>query len=52
MTVQPDVKVESEVAAGHPADIARQERLRKQKEKQVCTSSTTLALTILCLYSL
>ena len=40
VTLQPDLKVESEAAVGDPADMARQERLRKQKEKQVCTSST------------
>ena len=33
VSLQPDLKVESE--APDPADTARQERLRKQKEKQV-----------------
>ena len=39
VSLQPDLKVEIEAPVGDPADTARQERLRKQKEKQVCTVS-------------
>ena len=39
VSVKPDLKQASEGVVGDPEDAARQERLRKQKEKQVCTVS-------------
>lgn len=43
MSVQPDLKVVREGVGGDPSDAARQERLRKQKEKQVCSPHLTPA---------
>lgn len=47
VSLPPDLKAESEVG-GDPADAARQERLRKQKEKQVCVSPLSLSLNWVC----